>query len=93
MELKVFPIEFLLERAKHSTMVLDRVPPMFGVSPSLAKMVEKYRELMHFQQTGVKLVKMVPLTPDVVVGFNQPYGEYYIWYNRFTTWPMFPVKT
>lgn len=79
----VYPIDLLLKKAKHVVMVYDRIPPGFmtGYGSHFTRAVQQYRLLMDWKDKGISLVK-ITYGPDPVVGFNQPYSEFYIWMSR-----------
>jgi hypothetical protein len=83
MRTEVYPIDVLLQKAKHLVLVYDRIPPAFlvGAHGQFVRAVEVYRRVMGWKEDGVKLVKL-KFGPDPVIGFNQPYGDFYIWMSR-----------
>lgn len=76
--MKVLTIDELLTAAKHLLIVNDRIPPMM-VGPRnvpLRNSVGMYRKLLRWKEEGVNYVIMTYQT-DALVGFNQPYSQYY----------------
>lgn len=81
--IKVVTIEDLLKIGKHLLLVNDRIPPMFIGTPNhpLQHSVGLYRKILRWRDEGVKYV-IISYHAKALVGFNQPWSEYYIWTTR-----------
>ena len=91
--IEVYELSELLKIGRHVLLVDDRIPPGFFPGPniSLMRSVAIYRQLLRWRDEGVKYVKMT-YDDDVLVGFNQPYSQYYLWSDRFYNGKMEPVR-
>ena len=82
-EVAVFPIDLLLEKAKYLIEIEDRIPPGFFIDRRLIfeKAIQFFLGLKKWKAEGVTNVQMI-YEANTPRSIHDPFREYYIWIER-----------